>query len=65
LIGGLDPTQFVRATPDKTKQMILDVVSQMGDGRRTVLGHEEVHVKADFESVRVVPDLLDQHARFT
>jgi hypothetical protein len=36
----------------------------MGDGRRMVLGHEEIHIKADLESVRVIPDLLDQYARF-
>jgi hypothetical protein len=65
LIGGLDPTQFVGATPDKTRQMIEDVVSQIGDGRRTVLGHEEIHIKADFESVRVIPDLLEESARLS
>jgi hypothetical protein len=62
LIGGLDPTQFVGATPGKTREIIQDFVSQMGDGRRTVLGHEEVHIKADFESVRVIPDLLEEYA---
>jgi uroporphyrinogen-III decarboxylase len=65
LIGGLDPTQFVGATPDRTREMIEDVVSQMGDGRRTVLGHEEIHIKADFESVRAIPDLLEECARFS
>jgi uroporphyrinogen-III decarboxylase len=64
LIGGLDPTQFVGATPGKTRAMIQDYISQMGDGRRMVLGHEEIHIKADLESVRVIPDLLDQYARF-
>ncbi len=64
LIGGLDPTQFVGATPDKTRAMIRDYVSQMGDGRRMVLGHEEIHIRADLESVRVIPDLLDEYARF-
>jgi hypothetical protein len=64
LIGGLDPTQFAGATPDKTRQMVLDVVSQMGDGRRMVLGHEEVHIKADLESVRVIPELLEEYASF-
>jgi len=64
LIGGIDPTQFVGATPEKTRAMIADFVAQMGDGRRTVLGHEEIHIKADFESVRVIPDLLDELARF-
>ena len=63
LIGGIDPTQFVGATPDRTRAMIQDVLSQIGDGRRTVLGHEEIHIKADFESVRVIPDLLEEHAR--
>jgi len=65
LIGGLDPTQFVGATRDKTRDMIREFVSQIGDGRRTVLGHEEVHIKADFESVRAIPELLDEHARFS
>jgi len=65
LIGGLDPTQFVGATPDKTRQMILDYLAQIGRGRHTVLGHEEVHIKADFESVRVIPELLEEYARFT
>ena len=65
LIGGLDPTQFVGSTPDKTREMIRDYVSQMGDGRHMVLGHEEVHIKADFESVRVIPDLLEEYARFS
>jgi hypothetical protein len=64
LIGGLDPTQFVGATPAKTRAMIQEYLSQMGDGRRMVLGHEEIHIRADFESVRVIPDLLDQYARF-
>lgn len=64
LIGGLDPTQFVGATPDRTREMILDVLSQIGDGRRVVLGHEEIHIRADFESVRVIPDLLEEYARF-
>ena len=64
LIGGLDPTQFVGATPDRTRDMILELVSQMGDGRRTVLGHEEVHIKADFESVKAVPQLLEEYAGF-
>ena len=64
LIGGLDPTQFVGATPARTRRMIEDVVSQIGDGRHVVLGHEEIHIKADFESVRAVPDLLDESARF-
>jgi hypothetical protein len=36
----------------------------MGDGRRTVLGHEEIHIKADFESVRAIPEVLDDVARF-
>ena len=63
LIGGLDPTQFVGATPGRARAMIQDVLSQIGDGRRTVLGHEEVHIKADFESVRAIPDLLDECAR--
>lgn len=65
LIGGLDPTQFVGATPDKTRALILDYLSQIGDGRRMVLGHEEIHIKADFESVRVIPELLEEHARFS
>jgi len=65
LIGGIDPTQFVGGTPEKTRQMILDYVSQMGDGRRMALGHEEVHIKADLESVQVIPDLLEQYARFS
>jgi hypothetical protein len=65
LIGGLDPTQFVGATPDKTRAMLLDYLSQIGDGRRMVLGHEEIHIKADFESVRVIPELLEEHARFS
>jgi hypothetical protein len=64
LIGGIDPTQFVGATPEKTRAMIQDVVAQMGDGRRIVLGHEEVHIRADFESVRVIPDLLEECASF-
>ena len=64
LIGGLDPTRFVGATPDKTRAIILDLLSQICGGRHTVLGHEEIHIKADFESVRVIPDLLDEHARF-
>jgi hypothetical protein len=64
LIGGLDPTQFVGATPDRTRAMILDVLSQIGEGRHTILGHEEVHIKADLESVRVIPELLDQYASF-
>lgn len=63
LIGGLDPTQFVGATPTRARTMIQDVLSQIGDGRRTVLGHEEIHIKADFESVRAIPDLLDECAR--
>jgi len=63
LIGGLDPTQFVGATPDTTRQMVLDVISQMGDGRRMVLGHEEVHIKADLGSVQAIPGLLEEHAR--
>jgi hypothetical protein len=64
LIGGLDPTQFVGATPEKTRRMIRDFVAEMGDGRRTVLGHEEIHIKADLESVRVIPELLEEYARF-
>ncbi len=64
LIGGLDPTQFVGATPGRTRTMIHDVLSQIGDGRRIVLGHEEIHIKANFESVRVIPELLEEHARF-
>ena len=63
LIGGIDPTQFVGGTPDKTRGMLEQFVSEMGDGRHTVLGHEEIHIKADFESVRVIPELLDQMAR--
>ena len=64
LIGGLDPTEFVNATPEKTRHMIQDFVGQIGDGRRMVLGHEEIHIKADFESVRVIPELLEEYARF-
>ena len=64
LIGGLDPTQFVGATPAKTREMVRDCVAQMGDGRRMVLGHEEVHIKADLESVRVIPELLEEYATF-
>ncbi|UCC69718.1 MAG: hypothetical protein JSV79_07450 [Armatimonadota bacterium] len=44
--------------------MIEDVVSQMGDGRYTALGHEEIHIEADFESVRPIPDLLDELTGF-
>ena len=62
---GVQPTQVVGATPDKTRDMIRAFVSQMGDGRRTVLGHEEVHIKADLESVRVIPELLEEQARFS
>jgi len=29
-----------------------------------VLGHEEIHIKADLESVRVIPELLEELARF-
>jgi len=65
LIGGLDPTQFVGATPDRTRQMLRDLTTQIGDCRRTVLGHEEIHIRADFESVRVIPDLLEEYARFS
>ena len=64
LIGGLDPTQFVGARPGKTRAMLLDYLSQIGDGRRMVLGHEEIHIKADFESVRVIPELIEEYARF-
>jgi len=64
LIGGLDPTQFVGATPEKTRCMIQEVVAQFGDGRHAVLGHEEIHIKADFDSVRAIPDLLEEQARF-
>ena len=63
LIGGLDPTQFVGATPDRTRELIRDVLAQIGDGRRFALGHEEIHITADFESVRVIPDILEEHAR--
>jgi uroporphyrinogen-III decarboxylase len=63
LMGRLDPTQFVGATPDRTRDMIRAFVSQMGDGRRTGLGHEEVHIRADLESVRVIPELLEEYAR--
>ncbi len=63
LIGGLDPTQFVGATPDKTRAMLLDFLSQIGDGRHTILGHEEIHIKADLESVRVIPELLEEYGR--
>jgi hypothetical protein len=65
LIGGIDPTQFVGATPDTTRGMIRDIVAQMGDGRHTVLGHEEIHIRADFGSVRVIPGLLEEYARFS
>jgi uroporphyrinogen-III decarboxylase len=63
LIGGLDPTQFVGATPDRTRLMIRHYLSQAGDGRRMVLGHEEIHIRADFESVRVIPEVLEEEAR--
>ncbi len=59
LIGGIDPTQFVGATPEKTRTIVQAALSGLSDTRRTVLGHEEVHIKADFESVRVIPELLD------
>jgi hypothetical protein len=60
LIGGIDPTQFVGATPEKTRDLVEAALSGLDDTRRTVLGHEEVHIKADFESVRAIPDVLDE-----
>ena len=62
LIGGIDPTQFVGATPEKTRKMVQAALSGLNDTRHTVLGHEEVHIRADLESVRVIPDLLDELA---
>jgi len=62
LIGGLDPTQFVGATPDRARELIRDVLAQIGDGRRFALGHEEIHITADFGSVQVVPDILEEHS---
>jgi hypothetical protein len=63
LIGGLDPTQFVGATPERTRELIHEVLAQIGDGRRFAVGHEEIHIRADFESVRVIPDILEEHSR--
>jgi uroporphyrinogen-III decarboxylase len=63
LIGGLDPTQFVGATPDRTRELIHEVLAQIGDGRRFALGHEEIHIMADLESVQVIPSILEEHTR--
>jgi hypothetical protein len=63
LIGGIDPTQFVGATPDRTRELIREALGQIGDGRRFALGHEEIQITADLESVQVIPDILEEHAR--
>jgi uroporphyrinogen-III decarboxylase len=58
LIGGLDATQFARLGPDDTRAMLRAVLREARGDRRFVLGHEEISVRANLDSVMVVREVI-------
>jgi hypothetical protein len=64
LLGGLDATRLVGATPDHVEAMIEGVLDRMKGDRRFILGDEEVPVGADVDAVRRISATLARHGRW-
>ena len=58
IIGGMDPTRLVGASPAQVEEMVEDILQRMDGDRRFILGSEEVPVGADLRSVRRIGEVL-------
>lgn len=61
LIGGMDPTRLVGASPAQVEEMVGDILDRMAGDPRFILGSEEVPVGAELESVRRIGQVLDRY----
>lgn len=62
LIGGLDATQFARLGPAEARDMVRVVLQQARGDRRFVLGHEELSIRANLDSVFQVQEVIAEMA---
>lgn len=60
LVGGIDPTWFCDLTPTEMRDRLDQILSSLGDGRYTMLGNEEISVRANVETVLEVPKVLEE-----
>jgi len=58
LIGGIDATEFSTLPKNEMLRKIAAVLDSMRGDRRFILGNEEISIRANFETVKAVPELL-------
>ncbi len=58
LIGGIDPAWFSLLSPAEMRRRLGAILAEMGDGRYTLLGNEEISIRANLDTVRMVPEAL-------
>jgi hypothetical protein len=61
LIGGMDPTRLVGATPQGVEEMVGGILDRMAGDRRFILGSEEIPVGAELDTVRRIGAVLDRY----
>jgi len=61
LIGGMDPTRLVGASPEQVETMVADILDRMAGDTHFILGAEEIPVGADLAAVRRIGTVLDRH----
>jgi len=62
LIGGVDPSMYATATPERMADHVRGTLDRMRGDRKFMLGHEEIPVAAKMDNVRAVARLVEQTA---
>ena len=63
LIGGIDPTRYALSPPDEFERTVRELLDEMTDDPRFILGHEEIQVTANWENVRTGSRLVRETMR--
>jgi hypothetical protein len=63
IIGGFDPTNFARESSEQVRQIVLETAMSMKNDTRYIFGHEEISPVAKWESLKLVPQVLEDVAK--
>jgi len=58
LIGGIDPTRYALSAPDAFERTVRELLEEMKDDPRFILGHEEIQITAKPENIATVSRLV-------
>lgn len=61
LIGGMDATRLVGASPGRVEDLVGPVLERMAGDAKFILGSEEIPVGAELESVRRIGEMIRRH----